>query len=216
MEATKNNKGVFDSYKKLLDEKVLKGLSEYYDTRRMPQAYASYIKDAPLSDRFYDDNVWLGIDYTDVYLMTNEDKYLKNAKLIWKFIESGMDDCLGGGIYWCEQKKESKNTCSNAPGSVFALKLFKATHDSVYLEKGKELYEWTKSTLQDKSDFLYFDNMNLQGKIGRAKYAYNSGQMMQAAALLYKFTGNAQYLQDAQSIANSCHNFSSLNLQWTG
>ena len=207
MEATKNNKGVFDSYKKLLDEKVLKGLSEYYDTRRMPQAYASYIKDAPLSDRFYDDNVWLGIDYTDVYLMTNEDKYLKNAKLIWKFIESGMDDCLGGGIYWCEQKKESKNTCSNAPGSVFALKLFKATQDSVYLEKGKELYEWTKSTLQDKSDFLYFDNMNLQGKIGRAKYAYNSGQMMQAAALLYKFTGNAQYLQDAQSIANSCHNF---------
>ena len=37
MEATKNNKGVFDSYKKLLDEKVLKGLSEYYDTRRMPR-----------------------------------------------------------------------------------------------------------------------------------------------------------------------------------
>lgn len=137
MEATKDNKKDFGNYQKLLDEKVLPGLAEYFDTRRMPEAYASYIKDAPLSDRFYDDNVWLGIDFTDVYLMTSQENYLQSAKLIWKFIESGMDDCLGGGIYWCEQKKESKNTCSNAPGSVFALKLFKATQDSSYLRKGR-------------------------------------------------------------------------------
>ena len=110
MEATKDNKKDFGNYQKLLDEKVLPGLAEYFDTRRMPKAYASYIKDAPLSDRFYDDNVWLGIDFTDVYLMTSQENYLQSAKLIWKFIESGMDDCLGGGIYWCEQKKESKNS----------------------------------------------------------------------------------------------------------
>ena len=71
MEATKDNKKDFGNYQKLLDEKVLPGLAEYFDTRRMPEAYASYIKDAPLSDRFYDDNVWLGIDFTDVYLMTS-------------------------------------------------------------------------------------------------------------------------------------------------
>ena len=123
MEATKDNKKDFGNYQKLLDEKVLPGLAEYFDTCRMPEAYASYIKDAPLSDRFYDDNVWLGIDFADVYQMTRQENYLQSAKLICKFIESGMDDCLGGGIYWCEQKKESKNTCSNAPGSVFALKL---------------------------------------------------------------------------------------------
>lgn len=207
MEATKDNKKDFGNYQKLLDEKVLPGLAEYFDTRRMPKAYASYIKDAPLSDRFYDDNVWLGIDFTDVYLMTSQENYLQSAKLIWKFIESGMDDCLGGGIYWCEQKKESKNTCSNAPGSVFALKLFKATQDSSYFEKGKSLYEWTKATLQDTTDCLYFDNMRLDGEIGRAKFAYNSGQMMQSAALLYQLTGNGQYLKDAQAIAAACHNY---------
>ena len=207
MEATKDNKKDFGNYQKLLDEKVLPGLAEYFDTRRMPEAYASYIKDAPLSDRFYDDNVWLGIDFTDVYLMTSQENYLQSAKLIWKFIESGMDDCLGGGIYWCEQKKESKNTCSNAPGSVFALKLFKATQDSSYFEKGKSLYEWTKATLQDTTDCLYFDNMRLDGEIGRAKFAYNSGQMMQSAALLYQLTGNGQYLKDAQAIAAACHNY---------
>ena len=164
-------------YKSLLDKKVLIGLEEYFDTQRTPEAYASYIRTAPQSDRFYDDNVWLGIDFTDTYLATKEDKYLQKAKLIWKFIESGMDDNLGGGIYWCEQKKGSKNTCSNAPGSVLALKLFKATQDSAYLKQGEQLYKWTQAQLQDSTDYLYFDNISLNGKIGKAKFAYNSGQI---------------------------------------
>lgn len=206
LEATKS-----DTYRSILDKQVLPGLEEYFDTRRAPQAYASYIRTAPLSDRFYDDNVWLGIDFTDTYLMTQEDKYLEKATLIWKFIESGMDDRLGGGIYWCEQKKESKNTCSNAPGSVFALKLFKATQDSSYLQKGQKLYEWTKARLQDPTDYLYFDNVSLDGNIGKAKFAYNSGQMMQSAVLLYQLTGRKDYLTDAQNIAEACHNYFFLN-----
>ncbi|WP_330942214.1 glycoside hydrolase family 76 protein [Bacteroides sp. MSB163] len=195
------------NYKSLLDNKVLVGLEEYFDTQRTPEAYASYINSAAQSDRFYDDNVWLGIDFTDVYTLTKEAKYLQKAQLIWNFIESGMDSNLGGGIYWCEQKKESKNTCSNAPGSVFALKLFKATKDSTYFVKGKHLYEWTKANLQDSTDYLYFDNIALNGKIGKAKFAYNSGQMMQSAALLYQLTGNKNYLTDAQDIARACHNY---------
>lgn len=194
-------------YKKLLDSRVLPGLEEYFDTQRVLNAYSSYIRTAPASDRFYDDNVWLGIDFTDTYQMTQEQKYLDKAQLIWKFIESGTDSILGGGIYWCEQKKESKNTCSNAPGSVLALKLFKATNDSSYFEKGKKLYEWTQRNLQDSADYLYFDNIRLDGKIGKAKFAYNSGQMMQSAALLYQLTKNPIYLKDAQNIAKECFNY---------
>lgn len=194
-------------YKKLLDSRVLPGLEEYFDTQRVPNAYSSYIRTSPASDRFYDDNVWLGIDFTDTYQMTQEQKYLDKAQLIWKFIESGTDSILGGGIYWCEQKKESKNTCSNAPGSVLALKLFKATNDSNYFEKGKKLYEWTQRNLQDSADYLYFDNIRLDGKIGKAKFAYNSGQMMQSAALLYQLTKNPIYLKDAQNIARECFNY---------
>ena len=194
-------------YKKLLDSRVLPGLEEYFDTQRVPNAYSSYIRTAPASDRFYDDNVWLGIDFTDTYQMTQEQKYLDKAQLIWKFIESGTDSILGGGIYWCEQKKESKNTCSNAPGSVLALKLFKATNDSSYFEKGKKLYEWTQRNLQDSADYLSFDNIRLDGKIGKAKFAYNSGQMMQSAALLYQLTKNPIYLKDAQNIAKECFNY---------
>ena len=52
-------------YQKLLDKRVLPGLEEYFDIQRTPNAYSSYIQTAPTSDRFYDDNVWLGIDFTD-------------------------------------------------------------------------------------------------------------------------------------------------------
>ncbi len=202
LEATKEKK-----YREMLDNRVLPGLEEYFDVTRTPHAYSSYINTAPASDRFYDDNIWLGIDFTDLYQMTKEPKYLDKAQLIWKFIESGTDDKLGGGIYWCEQKKGSKNTCSNAPGSVLALKLFKATGDSAYFQKGKALYEWTQKNLQDPTDYLYFDNIRLDGKIGKAKFAYNSGQMMQSAALLYQLTKDPVYLKDAQNIAGECYNY---------
>lgn len=198
-------------YEALLHSKVLPGLEEYADTLRTPQAYASYINSAPQSDRFYDDNVWLGIDFTETYQLTREPQYLQKAQSIWKFVESGMDNKLGGGIYWCEQRKESKNTCSNAPGSVFALKLFEATRDSAYLAKGQNLYEWTQAHLQDPSDCLYFDNIKLSGRVEKTKFAYNSGQMMQSASLLYRFTGQEKYLTDAQNIAKGCHNYFFLN-----
>lgn len=202
LEATGDKK-----YQKLLDTQILPGLEEYFDKKRNPPAYASYINSAPESDRFYDDNVWLGIDFTDTYMLTKEQKYLDKAKMIWTFVASGIDDKLDGGIYWCEQKKESKNTCSNAPGSVFALKLFEATKDSTYFYQGKDLYEWTKKHLLDSSDYLYYDNIRLDGKIGEAKFPYNSGQMMQSASLLYKHTKDKAYLTDARNIAQSAYNY---------
>lgn len=192
------------AYRTTLEGRVLPGLAEYLDTTRMPVAYSSYINSAPASDRFYDDNVWLGIDFCDIYAATHEPQYLDEAKRIWEFIRSGTDDVLGGGIYWCEQKKHSKNTCSNAPGAVYALKLYEATGDERYLDEGKALYAWTRNTLMDPRDGLYFDNMNLEGRIGRAKFAYNSGQMVQAGALLYKLTGDESYLKDAQRTAAAC------------
>ncbi len=194
-------------YRKMLESNVLVGLEEYFDMTRDPFAYASYISTDPVSDRYYDDNVWLGIDFVDLFTLTDNKEYLDKAELIWDFIESGMDENLGGGIYWCEQKKLSKNTCSNAPGSVFALKLFMATGESVYFYKGVELYDWTKNSLQDTADFLYFDNINLNGEINKAKYSYNSGQMIQASSLLYKLTGEDKYLTDCKAIAKAGHNY---------
>ncbi|MFT4072154.1 MAG: glycoside hydrolase family 76 protein [Dysgonamonadaceae bacterium] len=194
-------------YKDLLLKKALPGLNEYLDKKRIPTAYSSYIISAPVSDRFYDDNLWIGIDFIDLYIYTHDNRFLDKAKMVWKFIESGTDKVLGGGIYWCEQKKESKNTCSNAPAAVLALKLYRATQDSSFLFKGKELYDWTKKHLQDPEDYLYYDNINLHGNVDKKKYSYNSGQMMQAAALLYIITKDTKYLNECKNIAAASYSY---------
>lgn len=193
------------NYGQVLDRKIRPGLEMYFDSTRTPAAYSSYLNTAPVSDRFYDDNIWIGLDFTDLYKLTRDPKYLTQAQLVWRFIESGIDDKLGYGIYWCEQKKNGKNTCSNAPGTVYAAKLFLATGDSAYLRTAVRLYEWTRENLQDPADALYFDNKNLNGEIGRAKFAYNSGQMMQASALLYRITREEHYLREAQKLAAACY-----------
>jgi len=195
------------AYLHWIDSHILPGLQEYYDDSRPPAAYASYIRSKGHSDRFYDDNIWLGIDFAELYLHSGSGKYLDKAKEVWAFVASGQDTLLGGGVYWCEQKKESKNACSNAPAAVFALRLFEATGDSIYFQQGKEWYAWTKKWLQDPDDGLYWDNVNLHGKVDKRKYPYNSGQMLQAAVLLYRVTGDPGYLADAQRIAESGYHF---------
>lgn len=194
-------------YKEMLEELVLPGLQCYYDTLRAPYCYQSYLTCVGFSDRFYDDNIWLGIDFLESYELTGNVSYLNSAEQIWEFVESGRDSVLMDGIYWCEQKKSSKNACSNAPASVLALKLYRVTRNEVYLKAGKDLYHWTKNNLQDTDDYLYFDNMKLDGRIGKAKYAYNSGQMLQAAALLYQLTGEPQYMDDIQKLSEACSTY---------
>ena len=192
-------------YKKLMDRQIKPGLDRYWDNTRLPECYQSYPAFAGKNDRYYDDNDWVAIDFCDYYVATKNKEYLNKAIALHDYIYSGWSSDLGGGIYWCEQKKTSKNTCSNAPATVLCMKLYNITKDPKYLEQAKETYRWTRDNLRDPSDFVYWDNVNLKGKIGYAKYTYNSGQMIQAGVLLYQATGDKQYLTEAQQTARGTH-----------
>ncbi|MGQ1891617.1 glycoside hydrolase family 76 protein [Thermophagus sp. OGC60D27] len=192
-----------EEYERMLREIIVPNLENYYDEDRVPPAYQSYIVQGGESDRYYDDNIWLALDFLEAYHLTNDEFFLEKSKLLWKFILSGWDDKLGGGIYWCEQKKYSKNTCSNAPASVLGLKLFEATRDSSYFLWGIKIYEWVHSNLKDTVDGLYYDNLSVQGSLDERKFTYNTGQMLQAASLIYKLTDDKAYLNEAEKIAES-------------
>ncbi len=194
-------------YKTTIEARLIPGLDRYYDNERDPPCFQSYLSSAGRADRYYDDNIWLALDFCKLYNLTGDRKYLERSAGLWNFIISGWDEKLGGGIYWCEQKKQSKNTCSNAPASVLAFNLFGASGDSSYFKWGLRIYNWTKTNLRDSTDFLYFDNINLSGRIDRRKYTYNSGQMLQASVLLYRLTGNNSYLEEAQNIAQNAMAF---------
>ncbi|MCT4587172.1 MAG: glycoside hydrolase family 76 protein [Carboxylicivirga sp.] len=187
-----------------LEDKIIPALNRYYNIDRPYPCYQSYLKEHE-ADAFYDDNIWIAIDYCELYHSTNNKAYLNQAIQLWEFIYSGWDEQVGGGIYWCEQKRKTKNTCSNAPAAVLACKLYELTKEHDYLLKAQEIYKWTKDHLQDETDGLYFDNINLNNKVDTRKYSYNSGQMLQASVLLYLNTDSINYLKEAQRIAASAY-----------
>lgn len=196
-----------EKYLQLLENRILPGLELYWNTTRPPYCYQSYPMFNGESDRFYDDNDWLAIDFCDLYELTKNKIYLQKAEELHAYIYSGWDEQLGGGIYWCEQKKESKNTCSNAPAAVLCMKLYNQTQDKKYLEQAMATYEWTKTNLRDPEDHTYWDNIHLNGYVDKTKYTYNSGQMIQAGVLLYQEIGDPAYLQDAQQTAKGSYHY---------
>lgn len=169
------------------------------------KAFAVYPQDG--NERFYDDNLWIGIAFADLYKQTKFAQNLNEAILVWNFVEKGIDKQFGGGVYW-KEGDSTKNTCSNAPAIVLALKLYAATHNHKYLQIGRDLYQWTKDNLLDTTDQLYWDNIRKEKDfqkivIGKEKYTYNTGEMMEAAALLFQSTQDSSYLMDAQKMRAS-------------
>ena len=86
-------------YLKVLEERILPGLEQYWDNIREPFCYQSYPMFNGESDRFYDDNDWLAIDFCDLYSLTKNKKYLEKAQTLYNYIYSGWDDVLGCLLY---------------------------------------------------------------------------------------------------------------------
>lgn len=167
-------------YLQLFKNQILPGLEKFLDLRPRIPAYASYISKARTSNLNYDENAWIGINFIDLYQITQNQKYLKKAQLTWRFVSTNTNN-------------EVENISSNASASALALKLFEATGDSTYFHQGKSSYEFYSICLNDS--------------IKQANYTHNSGQMIQSAALLYKLTQDSIYLTDAQNLAKTCYEY---------
>ena len=133
---------------------VITAINAYYDPKTPAPGYDSYVVKEKGGDRFYDDNQWIAIAYMDAYNRTKKKWYLDKSKEIYTFMMTGYDNVSGGGLYWKEGDKGGKNTCSNGPGVLVALQLYKATHQKPYLDTALMLYNWVNKYLQAPDDFL--------------------------------------------------------------
>lgn len=152
-------------------------------------------------DRYYDDNQWMVMALVDAGKILQDPKLVGWAEDTLKYVLSGEDDKLGGGIYWHEPKKESKNACSNGPAAAACLAVYEATKKPEYLQKARDLYAWTKKTLQDPEDGLFWDNVNLEGKVQKTKWSYNTALMIRTAAELGRLTDEQAYKDEAERMA---------------
>ena len=135
-------------------------------------------------DRYYDDNAWLVRDFADAYRLTGEKSLLQDGENAAAFVWSGWSDDVGGGIYWHEQMKSSKNTCSNGPAAEGFLRLACIMGDSNYWSQAERCWDWVQQTLRDPKDGLYWDNISVTGKISKTKWSYNTALMLEAGYTL--------------------------------
>lgn len=181
---------------------VIKSSKRYWNPKGPTPGFDVWPSPKPV-DRFYDDNAWMVIGLIESYEILGDPEVLDLAKKSLSYVLSGFDTKLGGGIYWREKIKDSKNTCSNAPAVVACLEVYKKTMQPELLEKAIKIYDWTKSKLQDPNDLLLWDSIRLNGHIDRTKWTYNTALMIRSAAALHEITKDEKYLIEAKVLADA-------------
>lgn len=194
-----------NKYVRYLDT-LTTGVWAYRDTTRVPVGYQAYPATMEKSDRYYDDNALVCIDYAEAYFNTQDTLYVRKAREVFNFIISGWDEKLDGGVYWLEGHKDQKPACSNGMATLAALKLYQASHDPVYLAWAKRFYQWMHTRLRNPEG-IYYNDIKMDGKLNATYYTYNTGSMLESAVLLYQFTEDPAYLKEAQLVASSAFQF---------
>lgn len=186
-------------------DSLVTGIEQYRDTTRKPVGYQAYPARFEKVDRYYDDNGLVCIDYMESYKNTRNPIYVARAREVFEFILSGWDDKLGGGVTWLEGHRDQKPACSNGMAALSALKIYEATKDPYYLEWGTRFYTWMHDNLRDSAG-VYANDKKMDGTVNPTYYTYNSGSMLEASVLLYRFTGDQKYLDEARIIAAGAFN----------
>ena len=192
-ECDTTNEELKEYYTLLLD----KFLPRYEGTAaNVKKVYSSTTGDG---DKYYDDNEWIVIELVRASKLLGNSEYLESAKELAEFCYSGWVDS-SGGIKW-KMDGDSCNTCSNGPAAVFSCMLYEETGDQYYLDWAEKIYSWTYEKLCD-SDGTYFDSIKIKnGSVDESKYSYNTGTMLVSGVMLYRITGNDEYLTQARQSA---------------
>ncbi len=183
--------------------------THYWDTTSTPPGGTAY-PIPPGGDKYYDDNIWVGLDLIDLWRATGKARWRDDAVRIFTFVTSAWDDDprhpSPGGIFWAQPAANAtrdRNTVSNAPAAILALHLYVATEDKTYLRWAERLFGWVEETLCDPDDGLYWDHLKLDGTIERTKWSYNQGTMVGAATLLGQATDDQRRIDRARAIADA-------------
>lgn len=148
---------------------------------------------------YNDDISWICIAFARIYLLTGNKKYLNLSKsnfdTMWDRAYS--PDVLGGGLWWKDDQKDTKNSCIQCPASIAACLIAKATGDDSYYEKAKELMDWEFENLFIPNTGKVYDNYQTNGNKSDWSSTYNQGTFVGACILLHEKYGDQKYLDYA-------------------
>jgi len=140
---------------------------------------------------FNDDIMWMVIACTRAHLLTGNPEFRDVARTNFDLCYArAASTNLGGGLWW-KVGVQSKNACVNGPGAIAAFLLGRATGEGNYFTIATNLFLWERATLFDPTTGRVFDNINVNGHVGRFALTYNQGTFVGAANLL-GFTNEAR------------------------
>jgi predicted alpha-1,6-mannanase (GH76 family) len=162
-------------------------------------------------DMFYDDNEWVALAKIQRYLQTRDRAALARAEQIFALVESGWDDDTShpapGGVFWTQATwSNDRNTVSNMPGAELGLRLYQITGKRKYLNSALRFYNWTNTYLLSPRG-LYWDHLDLDGKLEKTMWSYNQGVPIGVNVLLYQATRDRKYLRRAERIAEAAYTY---------
>lgn len=157
-----------------------------------------------LDNDFYDDMEWLALASLRAAQLTSDARYRAATDELWGYIKTGWSEEHGGGISWKKTQRSYKNTPANAPACILAARLYQLYRNPDDLVWAQKIYQWQKTQLVDPATGLVWDGLNRQGNGQIDKdwvFTYNQGVFIGAALEMFKATGQASYLDDAQRTA---------------
>ncbi len=148
-------------------------------------------------DSWNDDVAWAAIALARGYQITGNRTFLDASKKAWDMAyDRGWDSKWGGGIYENMANKGDKGGLSNWTFVMAGADIYESTKDVGYLNKSKSIYAWARSRIFDTTTGRVYEGVDDNGKRGDDN-VYNSGLLINAAASLYKITGDKTYYNDA-------------------
>lgn len=160
----------------------------------------------------YDDNLaWMVNAFLRGYQFSGTSLFLTEAEEGWKqeYTQGWDATPAGGGGIWENTNKTDKCAVANNPFIFEGVGLYQATGDSTYLTKAEADYAWMHSHLLITSGQYagqVHGCVNTAGAIEDPTPGdddvYNSGAFLEAAAQLYRVTGNPSYYNDAVMVIN--------------
>lgn len=194
---------VMNACKRTNDEKYRSMIEDFYQG-----GYACYDKynwNNSVVWFIYDDIMWWVISFARAYEITGEQKFLTHSVAgfdrVWSGapgIDDGSYDPENGGMYWgWKSDQRGKTACINYPTVVAAMTLHNITGDPSYFDKAVEIYNWARTTLFDTNNGRVADHKVGSEPTNWTLHVYNQATCIGAAVMLYKKTGEQQYLDDA-------------------
>lgn len=197
-----------NAYKRNKTPENLKRIEDLYEGNG--KQYANYDWTNDKEWFIYDDIMWWVISMARAYEVTGDPKYLAHAESgfdrVWYGVpglDPGSYDTEHGGMFWdWTFGRVGKMSCINYPTVVAAATLYNITKKEDYLNKAKEIYQWSSDNIYDPLTGRIADSKHGNGSPNWTLHVYNQGSAIGAATELYAITKEAKYLDQAVLMAN--------------